>query len=78
MKGSDADGLKDRHLTPTMLRGMFALRFLETAGPPEALQRLLGLAENTPITRSLDACRALFPETRDLSKVRESMTLSVP
>jgi integrase/recombinase XerD len=48
-------GLEDRRLTPTMLREMFALRFLQTGGPPKALQRLLGLAECTPITRYLDA-----------------------
>jgi integrase/recombinase XerD len=48
-------GLEDRRLTPTMLRDMFAMRFLQTGGPPQALQRLLGLAESTSITRYLDA-----------------------
>ncbi len=48
-------GLEDRRLTPTMLRDMFAIRFLRTGGPPKALRRLLGLAESTPITRYLDA-----------------------
>lgn len=48
-------GLEDRRLTPTMLREMFAIRFLQTGGPPQALQRLLGLAESTPIKRYLDA-----------------------
>lgn len=48
-------GLEDRHLTPTMLREMFAIRFLQTGGPPKALRRLLGLAECTPITRYLNA-----------------------
>jgi integrase/recombinase XerD len=48
-------GLEDRHLTPTVLREMFAMRFLQTGGPPKALQRLLGLAECTPIKRYLDA-----------------------
>jgi site-specific recombinase XerD len=48
-------GLEDRHLTPTMLREMFAIRFLQTGGPPKALRRLLGLAACTPITRYLDA-----------------------
>jgi len=48
-------GLEDRRLTPTMLREMFAIRFLQTGGPPKALQRLLGLAECTPIKRYLDA-----------------------
>jgi hypothetical protein len=38
-----------------MLREMFALRFLQMGGPPKALQRLLGLAEGTPIKRYLDA-----------------------
>lgn len=47
-------GLEDRRLTPTMLRDMFAIRFLQTRGPPKALQRLLGLAECTPIKRYLD------------------------
>jgi len=47
-------GLEDRRLTPTMLRDMFAIRFLQTGGPPKALQRLLGLAECTPIKRYLD------------------------
>ena len=42
-------GLDDRRLTPTMLREMFAIRFLQTGGPPKALRRLLGLAECTPI-----------------------------
>jgi hypothetical protein len=46
-------GLEDRHLTPTMLREMFAIRFLQTGGPPKALRRLLGLAECTPIKRPL-------------------------
>jgi integrase/recombinase XerD len=48
-------GFEDRCLTPTMLREMFAIRFLQTGGPPKALQRLLGLAECTPIKRYLDA-----------------------
>lgn len=48
-------GLEDRRLTPTMLREMFAIRFLQTGGPPQALRRLLGLAACTPITRYLDA-----------------------
>lgn len=48
-------GLEDRHLTPTMLREMVAIRFLQTGGPPKALQRLLGLAESTPIKRYQDA-----------------------
>jgi site-specific recombinase XerD len=48
-------GLEDRCLTPTMLREAFALRFLQTGGQPKALQRLLGLAEGTPIKRYLDA-----------------------
>ena len=48
-------GLEDRRLTPTMLRETFAVRFLQTGGPPQALQRLLGLAENTPIKRYRDA-----------------------
>jgi site-specific recombinase XerD len=47
--------LEDRCLTPTMLRDMFAIRFLQTGGPPKALQRLLGLAECTPMKRYLDA-----------------------
>jgi site-specific recombinase XerD len=47
-------GLEDRRLTPTMLREMFAIRFLQTGGPAKALRRLLGLAECTPITRYLD------------------------
>jgi site-specific recombinase XerD len=59
-------GLEDRHLTPTMLRDMFAIRFLRADGPPKALQRLLGLSENTPLKRYLDAARfscMLQPET---------------
>ncbi len=48
-------GLEGRRLTPTMLREMFAIRFLQTGGRPKALQRLLGLAECTPIKRYLDA-----------------------
>jgi integrase/recombinase XerD len=47
--------LEDRRLTPTMLRDMFAIRFLQTGGPPKALQRLLGLAESTSIKQYLDA-----------------------
>jgi integrase/recombinase XerD len=47
-------GLEDRRLTPTMLREMFAIRFLQMGGPAKALRRLLGLAECTPITRYLD------------------------
>jgi site-specific recombinase XerD len=47
-------GLENRRLTPTMLREMFAIRFLQTEGPPQALRRLLGLAECTPIKRYLD------------------------
>jgi len=47
-------GLEGR-LTPTMLRDMFAMRFLQTRGLPKALQRLLGLAESTSIKRYLDA-----------------------
>jgi site-specific recombinase XerD len=48
-------GLEGRCLTTTMLREMFAIRFLQTGGPPKALQRLLGLAECTPIKRYLEA-----------------------
>jgi site-specific recombinase XerD len=48
-------GLEDRRLTPTMLREMFAIRFLQTGGPPKALRRLLGVAKTTPIKRYLDA-----------------------
>jgi integrase/recombinase XerD len=48
-------GLKDRRLTPTMVRETFAVRFLQTGGPLQALQRLLGLAENTSIKWYLDA-----------------------
>jgi site-specific recombinase XerD len=48
-------GLEDHHLTPTMLREMFAIRFLQTGGPPKALRRLLGVAESTPIKQYLDA-----------------------
>lgn len=51
--------LDDRRLTPTMLRDMFAIRFLQTGGAPKALQRLLGLAESTSIHRYLDAPRTL-------------------
>ncbi len=51
-------GLEDRRLTPTMLREMFAIRFLQTGGPPKALQRLLGLAESTSIKRYVDAARS--------------------
>jgi integrase/recombinase XerD len=47
--------LENGRLTPTMLRETFAIRFLQTGGPPKALQRLLGLAEGTPIKRYLDA-----------------------
>jgi integrase/recombinase XerD len=47
-------GLEDRHLTPTMLRETFAMRFLQMGGPPKALRRLLGVAETTPIKRYLD------------------------
>jgi site-specific recombinase XerD len=54
-------GLEDRRLTPTMLREMFAIRFLQTGGVPKALQRLLGLAESTPIKRYVDAARSLPP-----------------
>lgn len=46
-------GLGDSRLTPTMVRDTFAIRFLQTGGPPKALHRLLGLAEGTPITRYL-------------------------
>jgi site-specific recombinase XerD len=48
-------GLENHRLMPTMLREMFAIRFLQTGGPPKALRRLLGLAECTPIKRYLDA-----------------------
>jgi site-specific recombinase XerD len=48
-------GLEEHHLTPTMLREAFAIRFLQTGGPPKALRRLLGLAACTPIKRYLDA-----------------------
>jgi integrase/recombinase XerD len=48
-------GFEDRRLTPTMLRDMFAMRFLQTGGPPKALRRLLGLADCSPIKRYLDA-----------------------
>jgi site-specific recombinase XerD len=48
-------GFEDRRLTPTMLREMFAMRFLQTGGLPKALQRLLGVAESTSIKRYLDA-----------------------
>jgi site-specific recombinase XerD len=48
-------GLEDHRLTPTMLREMFAIRFLQTGGPLKALQRLLGRAVSTPIKRYLDA-----------------------
>ena len=48
-------GLENRRLTPTMLREMFAICFLQTGGSPKALQRLLGLAKNTPIKRYLEA-----------------------
>jgi integrase/recombinase XerD len=48
-------GLEKRRLAPTMLREMFAIRFLQTGGPPKALRRLLGLAESTPIKRYQDA-----------------------
>jgi site-specific recombinase XerD len=65
-------GLEDRRLTPTMLREMFAIRFLQTGGPPKALRRLLGLAECTPIKRYLDAAGSsrMWPET-SLKPMRE-------
>jgi site-specific recombinase XerD len=47
--------LEERRLTPTMLRETFATRFLQTGGPPQALRRLLGLAECTPIKCYLKA-----------------------
>jgi integrase/recombinase XerD len=53
-------GLENRRLTPTMLREMFAIRFLQTGGPPKALQRLLGLAQSTAIKRYQDAARFLL------------------
>jgi hypothetical protein len=48
-----------------MLREMFAIRFLQTGGPRQALRRLLGLAESTPIKRYQDAARSarMFPQT---------------
>jgi site-specific recombinase XerD len=65
-------GLEDCRLTPTMLREMFAIRFLQTGGPPKALRRLLGLAEGTPIKRYLDAAGSsrMWPET-SLKPMRE-------
>jgi site-specific recombinase XerD len=57
-------GLEERRLTPTMLRDMFAIRFLQTGGPPKALQRLLGLAESTPIKRYLDAAGSSLKQMR--------------
>lgn len=53
-------GLEGHPITPTMLRDMFAIRFLQTGGPPKALQRLLGLAESTALNRYQDAAR-FFP-----------------
>jgi site-specific recombinase XerD len=52
-------GLGDKRLTPSMLRDTFAIRFLQADGSPKALQRLLGLAESTPIKRYQDATRSL-------------------
>jgi site-specific recombinase XerD len=65
-------GLEERRLTPTMMRDMFAIRFLQADGPPKALRRLLGLAECTPIKRYLDAARSsrMRPET-SLKPMRE-------
>jgi site-specific recombinase XerD len=63
-------GLKGCCLTLTMLRETFALRFLQTGGQPKALQRLLGLAESTPIKRYLDDAgygRKASHETRNHS-----------
>ncbi len=51
-------GLREHPLLPFMLRDTFAIRFLQTDGPPKALRRLLGLAESTPIKRYLDAARS--------------------
>jgi hypothetical protein len=41
-----------------MLRDTFAIRFHLADGPSKALRRLLGLSENTPIKRYLDAARS--------------------
>jgi site-specific recombinase XerD len=44
-------GIIEHHISPTMLRDTFAVRYLQAGGSPSQLRKVLGLDARTPITR---------------------------
>jgi site-specific recombinase XerD len=44
-------GIAEQHISPTMLRDTFAVRYLQAGGTPSQLRKVLGLDARTPITR---------------------------
>jgi site-specific recombinase XerD len=44
-------GITEQHISPTMLRDTFAVRYLQAGGSPSQLRKVLGLDARTPITR---------------------------
>jgi site-specific recombinase XerD len=44
-------GITGQHISPTMLRDTFAVRYLQAGGSPSQLRKMLGLDAKTPITR---------------------------
>jgi site-specific recombinase XerD len=44
-------GITAQHISPTMLRDTFAVRYLQAGGSPSQLRKVLGLDAKTPITR---------------------------
>lgn len=55
--------LTDKHVSPTMLRDTFAVRYLQAGGHPKQLQEQLGLVEKTAMKRYQDAARSVEKRT---------------
>jgi site-specific recombinase XerD len=57
-------GITGQHISPTMLRDTFAVRYLQAGGSPSQLRKVLGLDARTPITRY----QKLSEEMREITK----------
>ncbi len=62
-------GMTAQHVSPTMLRDTFAVRYLQAGGSPSQLRKVLGLDARTPIARY----RKLSKQGQDVARARSGL-----